>query len=147
MKRLQPDNIEYILIKEPIKKSGYVLQWYNQLVEDIESGSMRRVIKTLQALVEDYHDSWVLLKRIPEPHYQMVIMMACGTSQYKKHSMKFLAKYLGWDKEAVIKLVVLLLNTMEPDLIDSPDYQGLMLQESDTVKLNRAALMRYQLIK
>lgn len=146
MKRIQPDNIEYILIKEPCKKSGYVLQWYTQLAADIESGSMKRVLKTLQELAKEYHESCMMLKRIPEPQYQMVIMMACGTSQYKKHSMKFLAKYLGWDKEDVIKMVVLLLNTMEPDLIDSHDYQGVMLSEADTAKLNRAALMRYSLI-
>ncbi len=146
MKRIQADNIEYILIKEPSKKAGYVVQWYAQLVADIESGQLKRVLKSLQELVEDYHDSCVMLKRIPEPQYQTVLMMACGTSQYKKHSVKFLAKYLGWEKEDVIRLVVFLLNTMEPDLIDSPDYKGLMIQEKDTVKLNRAALMRYSLV-
>lgn len=143
MKKIKRDNIEYILIKEPTKKAGYTVQWYKRIEEAIQVRSLRRILKVLQELVSRYHDSCIMLDRIPEPQYQMVLMMSAGTSQYKKHSLRFIAKQLNWNREEVLKLVVFLLNRMEPELIDSPNYTGVMLGELDTDLLNRKANMRF----
>jgi len=122
-KIIQPDNIDYIFIKEPAKYKKLFTKYYKDFQKAVEAKSLYRVCHLIKEIVNDYHESTTLLERIHQPEYQGLLMQVCGTCNYKKMSTAKAATLLKLPKSDIRAMVMLLLHIMEPELFDPSQYK------------------------
>jgi hypothetical protein len=147
-KIIQPDNIDYIFIKQPAKYKRVFNKYYKDFEKAIQAGSLYKIARLIKDMVNDYHDSTTLLERINQPEYQGLLMQVCGTCYYRKMSTARAANLIGSPKSHVRAMVMLLLHLMEPELFEpseNKEWKLLTFEQLQHLEVN--AKLRYPVIQ